>query len=160
MNYAYEVDGEFVTKKVYDHVVEINEKVSNLEEIIQDLHDKSGGSEDSYFYHYVEKCSEMHGLVNEKEELEKQLADYKEWMTEPIVKFQTEFQEMKKELAELKDATRWRSVEEDPEECQECLVIREGEGMEMGMYSNRGYHCASGYYSDVTHWMPLPKGGE
>lgn len=40
---------------------------------------------------------------DDQKNLEKQLADYKEWMTEPIVKFQTEFQEMKKENEEFRE---------------------------------------------------------
>ena len=56
-------------------------------------------------YGELQKADFDGGLVMYEDylKLEKELADYKEWMTEPIVKFQTEFQEMKKELTELRE---------------------------------------------------------
>jgi chromosome segregation ATPase len=167
MNYAYEVAGEFVTKKVYDHVVEINEKVERLgeeleaERVISELLEKER----------LELCksvSKMTLAYNEsdrdKQKLEKELADYKEWMTEPIVKFQTEFQEMKKELEELKEQVRWR--DEDPESFGLYLISLDKTKIAVayfdpahGWLTQEMQHPIS--YSRVNGWKPLQeKGGE
>ncbi len=89
--------------------------------------------------------------------LEKELADYKDWMTEPIVKFQTEFQEMKKELADLREATRWRAVEDELPESKGSYLVMIGNQDESTNAYYTGIENRWEISSFATHWMPLPK---
>lgn len=69
---------------------------------------------------------------------------------------------LEKEIAELKEERRWRSVSEElPSHDTWCIVYHEGE-IDVDHYTD---DCNShdrfvmyGFY--VTHWMPLPKAPE
>lgn len=68
-------------------------------------------------------------------------------------------EKMATEIAELKQAQRWREFsEEKPKKNQWCLVYHEGE-IDADHYTDHcNNHCRFVMYGNyVTHWMPLPK---
>ena len=68
-------------------------------------------------------------------------------------------EKMATEIAELKQAQRWRAFsEEKPKKDQWCLVYHEGE-IDVDHYTDHcNNHCRFVMYGNyVTHWMPLPK---
>lgn len=73
------------------------------------------------------------------------------------------YREKEKEITELKEANRWRSVEDEPEEGEEFLIRVESGEIYIAYFDGINWSMRQKGLA-VTHWRPLPvpavEGGE
>ena len=160
---------------VWVHIQEVRDLLDEKDKEIEKLKEKYKDMDVTHTVHIAKMNAEIHELENMPHTDNSAVIDALE----------TENEALKKELAELREATRWRDVEKEPpeikEESEEVAVLVEyennysrgvfvthsdfykGDFYETHLdneincdYDNDGERC----YQKVIKWQPMPKAPE